>query len=69
MTILQILNDGKKLLIGDETKSESLTENLTQKTEDDGMKLSDAEVTPVTPSYAHGVLICAWRAHNSHEVL
>ena len=45
MTILQILNDGKKLLIGDETKSESLTENLTQKTEDDGMKLSDAEVT------------------------
>ena len=22
------------------------------------MKLSDAEVTPVTPSYAYGVLIC-----------
>jgi hypothetical protein len=27
------------------------------------MKLSDAEVTPLTPSYAHGILICGWGTH------
>jgi hypothetical protein len=32
-TIPWILNDGKKLSIGDKTKSESLTENLMQKPE------------------------------------
>jgi hypothetical protein len=32
-TIPWILHDGKKLAIDDETKSESLTENLKQKTE------------------------------------
>jgi hypothetical protein len=32
-TIQWILNDGNKLSIDDETKSESLTENLKQKTE------------------------------------
>jgi hypothetical protein len=34
MTILWIPNDGGKLSIGDETKLESLTENLMQKTEE-----------------------------------
>jgi hypothetical protein len=78
MTILWILNEGKKLSIGDETKLESLTENLMQNTEgrwDDGTKLSDAEVTLMTPPYAHGVLIFGWgssmlmRFCHVHEVL
>jgi hypothetical protein len=58
-TIPWILNDGNKLSIGDETKLKSLTGNLIRRLKDDGVKLSDAEVTPLTPPYAHGVLICA----------
>ena len=62
MTILQIPNDRNKMSIGDETKSESLTENLMQKTERCRGDSVDSA-------------ICAWGTHmfmtfsNAHEVL
>ena len=64
MTTMWILNDGENLSFDDETKSERLTKKLepdakVKRLKDDGMKLSDAEVTPVTPSYVHVVLPCS----------
>jgi hypothetical protein len=54
--MLRIRNNGENLLYDDETKSESLTENLIERLRDDGLKLSDTDATLVTPSYAYGVL-------------
>ena len=49
MTTLKILNDAKDLSIGDEAKSESLTENLMEKTEgqwDEAERCSGIFATP-----------------------
>jgi hypothetical protein len=60
MTMLWILNDGENLSFDDETKSESLTENLMQKTEggwDEAERCKDDPVDSVICACGSSILL------------